>query len=68
MDHRRRIAVGGAAALLVLATAVHHPTPELRILTHDPADSAPRRIAAAVDLGFVGVSVLVTWTARNLAR
>lgn len=68
MEYRRRYVLGAAAALLVVATAVHHPTPQLRILTHDPADAAPRRIAAAVDLGFVGVSVLVTWTARNIVR
>lgn len=61
----RRVMLGVGAALLLVA-AVRHPTADIRILTHDAADRAPHEVRAAVDLGLVGVSVLVTWTAKNI--
>lgn len=64
MRDRRFGLVLGAAALIALA--VRHPSADIRILTHDAADRAPHRIQAALDLGLVGVSVLVTWTAKRL--
>jgi hypothetical protein len=65
MRNRRPIAV----LLLALAAvvALRHPTADIRVLTHDAGDPAPARMQAAVDLGLMGVSVLVTWS-RHLAR
>jgi hypothetical protein len=66
MQARRRLIVLGALAAVMLI--VPHPHADIRVLTHDSADPAPRRILAALDLGLVDVSLLVTWTARRLAR
>lgn len=63
----RRIGLIVAAALLV-AFAARPPSADIRILTHDRADQSPRRVQAALDLGIVAVSVLVTWTAKHLTR
>lgn len=52
------------AVTLLLVLAVRHPTADIRILTHDVADRTPARVQAAVDLGVVAVSVLVTWSKR----
>ncbi|MDQ2878015.1 MAG: hypothetical protein M3R41_02910 [Pseudomonadota bacterium] len=65
MRHRRWGLVLGAAVLLALA--VRHPSADIRILTHDSTDRSPHRIQAAVDLGVLAVSVLVTWTAKRIA-
>lgn len=64
MTGRRKalILAGGALALV----AVRHPTADIRLITHDVGDPAPRRMQAAIDLGLVGVSVLYTWTVRSL--
>jgi hypothetical protein len=62
---RRRIALLGGAALLLAFGAsgrLPHPSANIEILTHDSADTAPARIRAALDLGVLAVSVLVTWT------
>jgi hypothetical protein len=61
MRDRRTLAVAGLA--LVALVAMRHPTPDIRLLTHDIGDPRPHRIQAAIDLGLVGVSVLYTWTA-----
>ncbi len=61
----RRIMIGIFAAL-ALITVARHPTADIQILTHDAADPTPRRVQAAIDLGLVGVSVLVTWTGEHL--
>lgn len=66
MRDRRKLIVAGAAALGLLA--LQHPSADIRILTHDLSDPAPRRMQAAVDLGLVGLSVLITWTSARLAR
>ena len=60
----RRIAIFVALALLVVA-AMRHPSADLRIQLHDPADLAPHRVQAAIDVGVMAVSVLVTWTSHH---
>lgn len=62
----RRIMLGTLAALALVAL-VRHPSADIRILTHDAGDTAPHEIKAALDLGVVAVSVLVTWTGKHLA-
>lgn len=59
----RRIGLLFVIALL-LVLAVRHPSADIRILTHDAADRKPARVQAALDLGVIAVSVLVTWTKR----
>lgn len=63
MTERRKWAVAALAAVSLLA--LRHPTPDIRVLTHDIGDPRPHRIQAAIDLGLIGVSVLYTWTARR---
>ena len=63
---RRRQMIAATGALTLIALAVRHPTADIQLLTHDAADPAPHRMQAAVDLGLVGVKVLVTWTAHQL--
>lgn len=64
MRNRR---IGLVLAVLGLTLlAAHHPTARFRLITHDAGDPAPHRMQAAVDLGAVGVSILYTWTARQL--
>ena len=62
----RRITVGILAALALIAAA-RHPSADIRILTHDAADRTPHEVKAALDLGIVAVSVLVTWTGKHIA-
>lgn len=61
----RRIMVGLFAALAVVAVA-RHPSADIQILMHDVADPTPHRVKAAIDIGLVGISVLVTWTGEHL--
>jgi hypothetical protein len=61
----RRIGILLGAALLLVVVA-RHPSADLRILTHDATDPAPHRFQAALDLGLMGISVLVTWTGKQL--
>jgi hypothetical protein len=67
MRERGRLLVVGALTAGALLVA-QHPTADIRVLTHDAGDPAPRRVQAAVDLGLMGVSVLVTWSVKRLAR
>lgn len=60
----RRIGLGIGVALLLVLALLRHPTADIRILTHDAADRTPARVQAALDLGVIAVSVLVTWTKR----
>jgi len=55
--------VAGVALCLLLAA--RHPSPDIRLLTHDIGDPRPHRVQAAIDLGLVGVSILYTWTAQG---
>lgn len=66
MDQRRRRSMLALGAVALTLVAINHPKADIRILTHDTADVAPKRFQAAVDLGLMGVSVLVTWTAKRL--
>lgn len=61
----RRIMIGIFAALALIAVA-RHPSADIQILTHDSTDPTPHRVKAAIDLGLVGVSVLITWTGEHL--
>lgn len=61
----RRIMVGIVAVVALIAVA-RHPSADIQILTHDSSDPAPHRMKAAIDLGLVGISVLVTWTSNHL--
>ena len=61
---RRSILLAGLA--LIAVVAVRHPTPDIRLLTHDIGDPRPHRIEAAIDLGLVGVSVLYTWSTHPM--
>ena len=64
MDKRRiRIAAAGIAALALFAIVSPHNRADIRILTHDKSDHDPVTMRAAVDLGLVAVSIVVTWTA-----
>ena len=65
MRDRRKLMFLGAAALALVA--VKQPSADIRIVTHDLRDPAPRQVKAAVDLGLMAVSVLVTWTGQRLA-
>lgn len=62
----RRVMMGCGAAVLLLLAA-RHPSADITILTHDAGDPAPHRVKAAVDLGLLGFSVLVTWTGKHLS-
>lgn len=62
---KRRIALAGGAAALLTLSAMHHPSANIRIITHDVTDTAPRKIQAALDVGVMAVSVLYTWTAKG---
>lgn len=66
MDSRRRFVLAGCALALTIL-AVRHPTADFQFINHDAGDIAPHRFRAAVDLGLMGVSVLVTWTSAQLS-
>lgn len=62
---KRRIVVGALAALLLAgAWAAPGPHADIRILTAEKTDANPQRIQAAVDIGWIAVSLLVTWSKR----
>lgn len=61
----RRIMIGMFALLAMVAVA-RHPSADIRILTHDASDPTPHKVMAALDLGLVAVSVLVTWTGEHI--
>lgn len=65
---RRRPLVLAASALLLVAMVANHPSADLQVLTHDAADRSPNRVSAAVDLGVMAVTILVTWTSKRLIR
>lgn len=66
MRDRRKLLIAGGLALAVVA--VQRPSADIRLITHDMADPSPHRVQAAVDLGLMAVSVLVTWTGERLVR
>lgn len=60
---RAMVAIGILALAVVL---VRPPSADIRIMAHDAGDPSPRRIEAAVDLGLIALSVIVTWTQARL--
>jgi hypothetical protein len=62
---RNRRAAMFLALVLVATVALRHPSADLRIQLHDPGDLTPHRVQAALDLGVMAVSVLVTWTSHR---
>ena len=65
METRKgRIVLAGAAALALFAMVSPHNRADIRILTHDKSDLSPHRLQAAIDVGIVAISVLITWTAK----
>ena len=67
MHLRNRRIIVGIVAVLALISAARHPSANIEILTHDATDHAPHQMKAAVDLGLVAISVLVTWTGKHIA-
>lgn len=63
MTDRGKLAIATLAALAIVAA--RHPSPNIRLITHDIGDPSPHRMQAAIDLGLVGVSILYTWTAHR---
>lgn len=60
----RRLVFALFALLLVIAV-VRHPSADLRILTHAAGDPAPHQVRAAIDLGVMAFSLLITWTGER---
>lgn len=68
MSRRKRLVlVAGVIALTLAILRPPRPHADLEILTHRAGDSAPQQVHAAVDLGILAISVLVTWS-RQIAR
>lgn len=63
----RTLMIAGLAgvALIAVASPPHHA--DISILTHQESDRTPQRVRAAVDLGVVGFSFLLTWS-KQLAH
>ena len=57
----------GLMAVSALLAVARHPNADIRILTHDATDPAPHQVRAALDLGLIGFSVLVTWTGTHIS-
>ena len=66
MRREGKQAIAVIAGVGLLALAAKQPTADIRLLTHDRADPAPRVMKVAADLGVVGVNVLYTWTVDRL--
>jgi len=62
---RRRIGLAFAAVALLAAGAVARPHAHLVLQLEELGDRAPARMQAALDMGVVAISVLVTWTSRH---
>lgn len=63
---QRRGAIAVIALLLLAAISWRHPSADIRVITHQWDDPAPHRVSAAVDLGVMAFSLLVTWTGKRL--
>lgn len=64
----RRLLGLGLLGVVASVLAVSHPRADIRIITSDVPDPAPHRLQVALDTGLGGISLLVTWTVRDLAR
>lgn len=62
-----RIIIAGFALLLLAATTVRHPSADIRVIMHQAGDPDPRQVSAAVDLGVMAFSLLITWTAKRFS-
>lgn len=60
----RRIALAVLVGLVLIA-GLRHPSADIRILNHDRGDRTPQQVSAAVDIGIMAFSILVTWTAKR---
>lgn len=65
--NKRLLMIAGAIALVIAVVHPSRPHADLEILTHRAGDTAPQQVHAAIDLGILAISVLVTWS-RQLAR
>lgn len=65
MRRRKLVIAGIVGVLLLLGTLASPPCAEINILTHNPADMAPRQFHAVVDIGLFAISLLITWTAEE---
>lgn len=63
----RRSAIAVIALLLLAVTAVRHPSADIRVITHQVGDPAPRQVTAAIDLGVMAFSLLITWTGKRFS-
>lgn len=63
LRNRRLIVAGAAAALLLMATAAPRHA-DFQILAAEKGDADPQRVHAAIDMGWMAVSVLITWTRK----
>lgn len=66
MRRESRRAVALVAGVGLMALAVNHPSADIRLVTHERTDPAPRVIKVVANLGVIGVSVLYTWTVDRL--
>jgi hypothetical protein len=60
----RKIAFGALAVLSLLLLASPERRADIAIHLHRVDDVSPQRVEAAVDIGIVAISVLVTWSKR----
>jgi hypothetical protein len=63
---RRRIGLAFALGVLLLSGLAMRPHANFELQMQDAADRAPHRMQAAVDLGVMAISVLITWTSRHV--
>jgi hypothetical protein len=64
VSRRGRFVIAATAGLALIALASPHYRADIRILTHARDDASPHRLQAAVDVGVLAVSILVTWTQK----
>lgn len=64
---QRRIVIAVIALLTLGIMTVRHPSADIRVITHQVNDPAPRQVSAAIDLGVMAFSLLITWTAKRLS-
>jgi len=65
MGNRR--AIIAISALALLAVTVRHPSANIQIIAHQASDVDPHRFQAAIDLGVMAFSILITWTGKRLS-
>ncbi|OYY90470.1 MAG: hypothetical protein B7Y45_07590 [Sphingomonas sp. 28-66-16] len=63
---RNRRVTLAIVVLMLVALAARHPSADIRLMMHDATDRTPHRMQAALDLGGMAFSVLITWTGKRL--